>query len=334
MSGIVKLQFRMYLVTFLVFAVGFGVIYALMTLVGAGMLPIAGIAVLFFIMQWYISPKMIAWASHLRYVDEKEFPDLHRNVSELAASAGVPKPRIAISESKEPNAFVFGRTRKSATLVVHRGLLDSLNKNEINAVLAHEIGHIRHNDVVVITFISFVPMLAYIIAQELLFAGIFGGFGKNNSAAYLAIVGIGAFIAYFISELLILALSRARESYADIYSATSTKKPEYLASALVKIMDKGVAVAQNKQQSRKSGSADVTRALYIVDMFSVRRDIRDLKSHMPEIHKLLPDLDVEGLVKKAESTNMHLHLISSLFSTHPSLYRRLVTLATLDEQIR
>jgi len=125
-------------------------------------------------------------------------------------------------------------------MVIHEGLLNNLNQDEIKAVIAHEIGHLHHNDVVVMTFISFIPMLTFIIAENLLFAGMFGGFDQRNGGSSLAIIGIAAFAAYIFSQILVLFLSRARESYADIYSAQATKNPKHLASALIKIMDKNI----------------------------------------------------------------------------------------------
>lgn len=318
----------MYLAISIVFAVGFSVIYVLMLFLGAGLIPLIGIGVLFFLLQWYLSPKMIAWASHLKYVTEKDYPKLHSIVSNLAEQANVPKPRLAISDSLEPNAFVFGRTRKSSTMVVHKGLLNNLNTNEIKAVLAHEIGHLHHNDVVIMTFISFIPMLTFIIAENLLFAGMFGGFDQRNGGIYLAAIGIGAFVAYIFSQIMVLSLSRARESYADIYSAQATKKPEHLASALVKIMDKNIG----SKPKVRSNSENTIRSLYIMDVFSIKRDISDLKLHIEDVKKLLPDLDIENLIKKAEADKTKIHIMASMFATHPSLYRRLLTLSKVNTE--
>ncbi len=328
MAGVIKLKLRMYIAISIVFAIGFGVFYALMIFLRAGIIPIMILAVLFFLLQWYISPKMIKWASHLKYADEKEYPELSTIINKLSKQANVPKPRLAISDSTEPNAFVFGRTKKNSTLVVHKGLLDTLNANEITAVLAHEIGHLHHNDVVIMTFISFIPMLTYLIAQNLLFAGMFGGFDQRNGGLYFVIIGIGAFVAYIFSQLMVLSLSRARESYADIYSAQSTKKPEHLASALIKIMDKSIGIKPKSQNK----SSDTIRSLYIMDVFSIKKDISDLKLHIEDVKKMLPDIDINHLIKKAEADKTKIHMMASMFATHPSLYRRIITLSDIKNE--
>lgn len=329
MEGILGLKFRMYLVIALVFAIGFGVIYAFMLYFGFSTIFIVGIAALFFIAQWLISPKLIAWASKLRYLKDDEYPDLQRMVTELAKGANVPRPRVAISEATDPNAFVFGRTRKSSTLVVHKGLLNLLNnKGEIRAVLAHEIGHLKHNDSAVITFVSFVPMLAYIVAENMFFSSLFGGVGgRRNNSLYLIALGAGAFVVYMFSQLLVMALSRSRESYADIYSANTTGQPEHLASALVKITNNDMINHSTTRQHR--GASSSVRALYFLDTYSVGKDVKELKMHANEIKRLLPDLDIDMLIKRAERDSRGITSALSLFSTHPSLYRRLITLSEI-----
>ena len=330
MEGILGLKLRMYLVILLVFAIGFGIIYAFMLYAGFSIVFIIGIAALFFIAQWLISPKLIAWASKLRYLKDDEYPDLQGMVTELAKGANVPRPRVAISESTEPNAFVFGRTRKSSTLVVHKGLLTVLNRTgEIRAVLAHEIGHLKHNDSMIITFVSFIPMLAYMVAESMLFSSIFGGLGgRKNNSAYLIALGAGAFVVYLFSQLLVMMLSRSRESYADIYSANTTKQPECLASALVKIMNNDMTNPVSAKQ--QAGTSTSVRALYFLDSYNVGKDVRELKSHAKEIKRLLPDLDIDLLIKRAERDSKSIHSIFSLFSTHPSLYKRLITLSEIE----
>ncbi|EQD37166.1 peptidase M48 Ste24p, partial [mine drainage metagenome] len=118
-----ELRTKMYITLILLFAIGFAIIYAIMLYFGAGIYLIIAFAAGYFILQWYISPEILKVASKLRYIGKDEYPKLHALVEKLASDAKVPVPRIAIAPYKEPNAFVFGRTRKSATLVVHEGLL-------------------------------------------------------------------------------------------------------------------------------------------------------------------------------------------------------------------
>ncbi|MCL5099942.1 MAG: zinc metalloprotease HtpX [Candidatus Marsarchaeota archaeon] len=320
------LRFRMYITLILSFAIGFGIIYALLLYAGAGIYPIVAIAALFFLFQWYISPHIMAMFSRIRYIKDDEYPQLHKLVEELSQQADVPVPRIAIAPAKEPNAFVFGRTKKSATLVVHEGLLPLLDANELRAVLAHEIGHLKHNDIVVITMVSFIPLLAYIVAQSLLFSSIFGGSRNNDS--YLVLFGLIAFVVYFISELLMLSLSRVRESFADEYSANSTQQPGYLASALLKI------TASNSANQKPGQDSTIARSLYIMDFFSADKDIAEIREHMPELKRLLPGVNVETLLAGSKPKHSLFGGLNSLFATHPPTYRRLIDLAEINDRLR
>ena len=315
-NAVADLRLRMYLTLFLVLAIGFGILFALLSLLGVSSIGILVFVALFFIIQWYVSPSLLAYAAKLKYVSKQEQPKLYSMVSELAEQAKVPMPRIAISPSREPNAFVFGRTRKSATLVVHQGLLSTVNDEELRAVLAHEIGHLKHNDVVVMTFASFIPMLAYYLAITFLF----GGFSNNrNSGAYAALIGFFAFVVYFLSELLLYALSRAREAYADAYSAQATNKPEHLASALAKIT--------YSLASTKHSNSGAIRSFYIADNLAAGKDAKLLDRYMAEIKKAFPELDVRRL-KEGEAASP-LSFFASLFLTHPPTYKRILLLAKM-----
>ncbi len=325
MSAITGLKARMYLTLTLVFAIGFIIISAILYLLGVSSLGIFAFVLLFFLLQWYASPLIVRVASRLHYIKSNEYPELHSMVNELAKQAGVPTPKIAISPSKEPNAFVFGRTRKSATLVVHEGLLNSLNKNELKTVLAHEIGHIKHNDFMVMTVVSFVPMLAYLLAQLFFFGGLGGN--RRNGSAYALLIGATAYGIYLLTELLMLSLSRARETFADAYSAEATQKPEDLASALSKIT---YNLASSKQQTQQS---TVTRSFFIADNLFARKDLIEIEKHASEIKKLLPEINIEALkdaVKRERSSAFG--QIGAFFSTHPPTYKRIIMLAKLKNK--
>jgi heat shock protein HtpX len=329
MAGVIDLRIKMYLTLIVIFAIGFGIIYAILFLLGAGLMVVIPVAALFFLLQWYISPAILKAAAHLHYLEKDEHPDLQKIVQEIVKEADVPMPKIAIAPNKDPNAYVFGRTRKSATLVVHEGLIPLLSHNEMRAVLSHEIGHLKHNDVVVMTVVSFIPVLAYIIAQSMFFSGMFGGMGnsRNNSGAVAIIVGILAFAVYFIAQLFILSLSRTRESYADDYSAESTRHPEYLATSLIKITSDNV----NTQPSTQASST--ARSFYIVDFFGADRDVKELEEHAEEIRGLLPGVDVYKLIERAKGTKRSAwHSMNSVFATHPSAYRRILDLAEISKE--
>ena len=319
MSSLIDLKLRMYITLALIFGLGFAIIYAILYLLGVSFLGILIFVVLFFVFQWYISPYLISFSTRLKYLKPGEMKELQEMVKELAAKAHVPVPRIAISPSKEPNAFVFGRTRKSATLVVNEGLLKMLNKDELESVIGHELGHVKHNDFLVMTIASFIPMLAYMLAQNMVFANT----GRSRNGDYALLIGFLGFAVYFISELLILGLSRYREYFADMHSAQLTKKPEHLARSLVKIT---YSLAESPVQ-QSSGSI---RSFYIADSFNAKEDIEKIEKHASELKELLPELDIKRFKELASREGKN---IFSLFATHPPTYKRVIALASLKKEI-
>jgi heat shock protein HtpX len=168
-------------------------------------------------------------AMHARVVSAQEAPGLHALVQRLAIQADVPMPRVAISDIPVPNAFAMGRSPRHATVCVTAGLLQILERNELEAVLAHEVGHIRNRDVALMTMASFFASLAAMVGQ----VAAFGGLGRDrDSGPGLALVLLVSVGVYFISYFLMLALSRYREFAADRSAALFTGRPSALASAL------------------------------------------------------------------------------------------------------
>ena len=190
--------------------------------------------------QYFTSDKLALRASGAKIVDREEAPALHDMIERLAAMADLPKPRVAIIDSEVPNAFATGRNKKHAAVAVTTGLWNRLEPEEIEGVLAHELSHIVNRDVLVMTVASFFAMLAGLLTRFGLYSGMFGGFGggrdnNNNSVPVWLIVVFVSVVTYFLSQILILAISRYREYAADRGSALITGAPEHLMSALQKI---------------------------------------------------------------------------------------------------
>ncbi len=190
--------------------------------------------------QYFTSDKLALRASGAKIVDREEAPALHDMIERLAAMADLPKPRVAIIDSEVPNAFATGRNKKHAAVAVTTGLWNRLEPQEIEGVLAHELSHIVNRDVLVMTVASFFAMLAGLLTRFGLYSGMFGGFGggrdnNNNSVPVWLIVVFVSVVTYFLSQILILAISRYREYAADRGSALITGAPEHLMSALQKI---------------------------------------------------------------------------------------------------
>ncbi|MEM0202208.1 MAG: zinc metalloprotease HtpX [Candidatus Micrarchaeaceae archaeon] len=306
--------------------IGFAIIWVITYYLGLSIYVTLAIAIAVFLFQFYISPKIIIAATKLRYAGKDEYPQLRDMVLEFSREFGVKPPKLAIAPAREPNAFVFGRTRHSASMVIHEGLLSALSTEELKAVMAHEMAHIKHGDFTVMTFASFVPMLAYIVSRDVLWASFFED-GKN-AASYIVLFGMLAFMVYFISELLVLPVSYQRESYADLYCAENTGKPENLARALYKIS------YSNFKTKNGSKSATSARAFYIIDFFNVDKDMWELKNHYEQLKDLVPGLDI-GMVIKTErqSRNGLLGMLNSMLSTHPQTYRRIMSLVKEKKKI-
>ena len=171
-------MFGLKLRMFLLIAALFGIVYAIVTMIGTAM----GIrnfyfylvlALFFMLIQYLIGPKIVEWSMKVKYVDESEYPELHRIIEELARNARIPKPKVGVSPTKLPNAFAFGRSRSDGRVCVTEGILNLLDRDELKAVLGHEITHIVNRDVLTITLLSVIPMLMYRIAWHFLFFGRF-----------------------------------------------------------------------------------------------------------------------------------------------------------------
>jgi len=188
----------------------------------------------FMFLQYFYSDKMILMSMGAKIVSESEEPELHQIVSRLCAIAGLPMPRIAIVNTSMPNAFATGRNQKNAVVAVTTGIMQQLNRSELEAVLAHELTHVKNRDMMVITIATFLSSIAQILVRFLPF---FGGGGSRNrdSGGGFVVMFVVSLVVWIVSFILIRALSRYREFAADRGSAIITGQPSNLASALMKI---------------------------------------------------------------------------------------------------
>jgi heat shock protein HtpX len=279
--------------------------------------------IIFVLIQFLIGPSVVGRAMRLRYLKPGEKPWLEETVQELAEKDHIPTPRIAICPMKEPNAFTYGRTSKGATLAVTDGLLNTLSEQEVRGVIGHELGHIKHKDYMMITVLSVLPLLAYMVARVAFTSAYYGGgqrSSKNdNAGALIMIAGILSLLVYFIFMLIVRAVSRTREFYADAYSARTTEDPKSLQSSLVKISTK---------LSQSPGEAPGLRAFFIADPVGAQKDVERLRAR-----GLLTDSDISRAIETGRKKDSFLSL-NTLFSTHPPVYRRLENLAKIDKDLR
>jgi heat shock protein HtpX len=189
---------------------------------------------LFLAAQWFFSDKLALYGMGGRVVTPEEAPQLHGIVDRLCAVADMPKPLVAIADTDVPNAFATGRSPKKAVVCATTGIMRRLDERELEGVLAHELSHVAHRDVTVMTIASFVGVLAGFLTRMVLFSGM-GRRRDDNGTPVVLIVLLVSVVVYALSFLLTRALSRYRELAADRAGAFLTAQPSSLASALVKI---------------------------------------------------------------------------------------------------
>ena len=282
-----------------VFLIGllYAVFVAILVAVHVQVVLIVVLAVGILSVQYFFSDKIALYSMGGRLVERAQAPQLFAVIDRLVAMADMPMPRIALAQTDLPNAFATGRDQKHAVVCVTTGLLRRLDEQELEAVLAHELSHVAHNDVAVMTIASFLGIMAGLMTRMFYYAGIFGGFDDNNNNGGGAAIELGmvlfSAVIYAISFLLIRALSRYRELAADRAGALLIGQPALLARALQKVSGEIARIP-----SRDLRAAEHFNAFYFAP----------------------------ALARGAS--------LSSLFSTHPSLEKRLEQLAKLDAELR
>jgi heat shock protein HtpX len=222
--------------SFVILGILYIIFLSILHYLGVGYIPLAIIASAMILAQWYFSDKIVLWSSRATIVSKEQYPRLHEIVERLSANNGIPKPKVAIVNSMVPNAFATGKSPKSSLVAVTSGILDLLDDDELEAVIGHELSHVRSRDVLVLTLASVFSMVAWYLVQFGFFGGLQGR-GRNASGG-TAIVILVALITWVVSFLIIRAISRYREYSADRNGAIMTGKPDKLASALLKISGK------------------------------------------------------------------------------------------------
>jgi heat shock protein HtpX len=222
--------------SFVILGILYIIFLSILHYLGVGYIPLAIIASAMILAQWYFSDKIVLWSSGATIVSKEQYPRLHEIVERLSANNGIPKPKVAIVNSMVPNAFATGKSPNSSLVAVTSGMLDLLDDDELEAVIGHELSHVRSRDVLVLTLASVFSMVAWYLVQFGFFGGLQGR-GRNASGG-TAIVILVALITWVVSFLIIRAISRYREYSADRSGAIMTGKPDKLASALLKISGK------------------------------------------------------------------------------------------------
>jgi len=281
----IGLSWRMMLTTFMLGALYVAFFVVLLQLFNLSLAAVIVIMAGLAFLQYFTSDKIALAASGAKVVDRDQAPDLHDMVERLSALADIPKPRVAVIDIDVPNAFATGRSPKHAVVAVTRGLWQRLEPQEIEGVVAHELAHVQHRDVAIMTIASFFSMVAAMLMRFGLYAGMFSGGNRDNNAAPVwLIMFLVSMVTYVVSYILIMTISRYREYAADRGAALITGAPEHLMSALQKIASR---IAQIPQRDLREVAG--MNAFFIVPT-NWKQSARELFMTHPPLEKRLARL--------------------------------------------
>jgi heat shock protein HtpX len=301
----------------------FGILYAIATVIGVSMgvsnfYFYLGLSLVFMFIQYMIGPKIVEWSMRVKYITAQENPQLHRMVEELAKRAGIPKPKVGVAQIGIPNAFAFGRSLSDGRVCVTEGIMRLLDEDELRAVLGHELSHLKSRDMLTITLLSVIPMILYRIAWSTLFYGR----GDRDRGGNTALIGIAAFLFYFLTNLLVLYASRIREYFADRGSIALGNKPSALASALYKLV-----YGSAKMDSGTLKEAEGLKAFFVNDPSRAINELRELRQLDLDKNGTLDAAELEAIQNKKIKLGLGGKLME-LLSTHPNMLKRIKQLST------
>ncbi|MBS7624720.1 MAG: zinc metalloprotease HtpX [Candidatus Bathyarchaeia archaeon] len=322
-----KLKFAM--LTTLAAIIGLSTLFItiILSLLGALNLITLGVSVLFVnLLQWLIAPYIIDAIYNTKKVSRVEEPELYEIVERLSAKSGIKTPELRIANIQIPNAFAYGSPLTGNRVAVTTGLLKTLNLDEVEAVIGHEIGHLKHRDVQVMMFVSLLPAIFYYIGYSLMWSSMYYGYGggrrdRGGNGGLLALIGLLSIAVYWILTLFTLYLSRLREYYADRHSATVVPGgARKLALGLIKIVE---STTRLRRRYGNLGSLSSFRALFISDPENSEKETITLSRE--GILRSESDLIYEYTRRRVTFAEQ----LAELFSTHPNIIKRLRALQEL-----
>jgi heat shock protein HtpX len=287
-----------------------------MDLVTLGVLVIA-----FNIVQWLISPYIIDALYRVRDIPESENPKLHEVVENLSRKSGIKKPRLMLAQIPIPNAFAYGSPIAGNRVAVTTGLLKTLDFEEVEAVIGHELGHLKHRDVQVMMFVSLLPALFYYLGYSLMLSSMYSR-RRDDAGGGAAVIGM-VLLAFslFLNYVCVTMLSRTREYYADRHSASIVEDgPRKLSEGLAKIVHTTKNMRHAKKQTQ---NLNAFKALFIADPDHAETDSMVIST--------ITAASDQKLVQEYLSKELTLaDRIAEIFSTHPNIIKRLRALQELS----
>ena len=318
MRGTWKLKLRMILTSVIMFSMVYFLVMAVARYLGISSWRLyMGISLLMVFLQYWYGPSLVKRSMNVRPLSEAEAPHIHKMVQELADAAGVPKPEVGLSEINIPNAFAYGRSSRSGHIAITRPILGLLDYDELRAVLGHEMGHIKHNDMIVTATVSVIPMICYYLALSFMFSG-------DSREGGGIIIGILGYVFYLIGQLLVLFISRIREYYADEASVEYGNRPAALVSALYKL-SYGVA----RCDSETIAELNTNRAFFVNDVNNAKNDVTDFQQIDFDGDGKISDEELRRLASSEVKISKK-NGVMEIFSTHPDTLKRVKRLAELE----
>jgi heat shock protein HtpX len=295
-----------------------------MALAGVSLLLLPFIVVVFNIVQWLIAPYLIDAMYRVKEVKPQEDPALHKMVDKLSKKSHIKTPKLMKAQMAIPNAFAYASPLTGSKVAVTTGLLETLDADEVEAVVGHELGHLKHRDVQVMMFVSILPAIFYFIGYSLLLSSMFNRRDSRDSGG-AAIIGIASILIYWLLTLFTLYLSRIREYFADRHSASIVEDgAQKLSEGLAKIVNSTNNMKKGRRNQRNTGGSNSFKALFISDPDRSEIDsaaLKQLGSGMGD-SKL-----VEDVLRRKITT---FDKVMEVFSTHPNIVKRLRALQKLD----
>jgi heat shock protein HtpX len=319
-----KLRLSMVGTLAVIFGLSTLVFTVIMSLAGVfDLLTLAVIVVTFNIVQWLISPYLVGALYRVRELPQNENPELHQMVENLSEKSKISKPKLMLAQIPIPNAFAYGSPLTGHRVAVTKGLLESLNEGEVEAVLGHELGHLKHRDVQVMMVVSFLPALFYYIGFSLMLSGMYRGRGRDDSGGS-ALIGIGFMIFSWVLNMFILYLSRLREYYADRHSVSVVEGgSQKLSTGLAKIVNTTRKVNATRKTKQQQPNSSAFKALFIADPDRANVDSAELAAMETHSGQKMVDEIASRKLTFADK-------LLEAFSTHPNIVKRLRALQELN----
>ncbi len=277
--------------------------------------------VIFNIAQWLFAPYLIDLMYRSRIIKKSENPRLYETVERLSQKSGIKMPRLMVANIPVPNAFAYGSPIAGTRVAVTKGLLEKLEYEEVEAVIGHELGHLKHRDVQVMMFVSLLPAIFYFIGYSMILSSMFGRRDERGSSGAAIVIGMASMLVYWILYIFTLYLSRLREYYADRHSATIVEDgPRKLSEGLAKIVHSS---GRMKRARRDTSNFSSFKSLFISDPDRAELDT----AAITQARAFTADRKlVEEVLRRKVTT---LDRIAEVLSSHPNIVKRLKALQEL-----